>query len=511
MSKIDKQPILSICIPTYNRCSLLNNTLKKITSQPYFQQTDNVEIAISDNCSTDETPAVCEKYKNLFPNKIFYHRNDENIKDRNFEKVLSLANGLYLKLCNDTIVFKPNSLESMCEDILKFVDEKPLLCFAAGFVPSENRYEYCQNISDFVSKISYGITAIGTFGIWKSDFDNLTDFNKSVKKQLAQTDVVLELASQKQSVIITPLYFENIICSKKGGYNIAEVFGKNYLSILKSYIGRNKLSKRVCNKEKKKILTRFINNFYFDFENRFNFKKDGYFKFLASDYAFNLYFWTSLLKLLPKIIKQHFHNKRVERQVAKGNVNILWRDLNRHNETTVSKFTKIDHLSVGNYSYGNITMFHSGNGSEKLEIGNFCSIAPEVTFLLASEHNYKTVSTYPFKVKFLGEENEALSKGSITVGDDVWIGYGATIFSGIKIGQGAIIGAGSIVTKDVPPYAIVAGNPAKVLKYRFSDEVIAKLLEIDYSTLSREKIVELSTKLYTELTPQNIDQIIADF
>ena len=156
-------------------------------------------------------------------------------------------------------------------------------------------------------------------------------------------------------------------------------------------------------------------------------------------------------------------------------------------------------------------MYHSGNGNEKLIIGNFCSIAPEVVFLLASEHCYKNISTFPFKVKFLGHENEAGSKGSIIVSDDVWIGYGAVILSGVKIGQGAVIAAGSIVTKDVPPYAIVAGNPAKILKYRFDENVIKKLLDFDFSTLSKEQIQKFSSLIYSEITSENVDEIINSF
>lgn len=84
------------------------------------------------------------------------------------------------------------------------------------------------------------------------------------------------------------------------------------------------------------------------------------------------------------------------------------------------------------------------------------------------------VSTYPFKRKLFHGGEEAVSKGDIIVGDDVWVGYGATILSGVHIGQGAVIAAGAVVNKDVPPYAIVGGIPAKVIKYRFSESVCKK-------------------------------------
>ena len=94
---------------------------------------------------------------------------------------------------------------------------------------------------------------------------------------------------------------------------------------------------------------------------------------------------------------------------------------------------------------------------------------------------------------------EAISKGDIIVENDVWIGYRATILSGVNIGQGAIIAAGSVVTKDVPPYAIVGGVPAKVIKYRFPPEMIGELLKVDYSQLSEEMVREHIDELYRPL------------
>jgi serine acetyltransferase len=96
-------------------------------------------------------------------------------------------------------------------------------------------------------------------------------------------------------------------------------------------------------------------------------------------------------------------------------------------------------------------------------------------------------------------ELEAVSKGDIVVGDDVWIGYGATILSGVHIGQGAVVAAGALVAKDVPPYAIVGGVPAKVIKYRFEPALIERLLEIDYSQLDDATIREHADDLYNGL------------
>ena len=109
-----------------------------------------------------------------------------------------------------------------------------------------------------------------------------------------------------------------------------------------------------------------------------------------------------------------------------------------------------------------------------------------------------TISTYPFKEKNFGAVNEALSKGDIIIGDDVWFGTNALICSGVKIGQGAVIAAGAVVTKDVEPYAIVGGNPAKLIKYRFSEPLRKRLCNIDL------------VKLYDKFTKEDIDLIYSD-
>lgn len=126
-------------------------------------------------------------------------------------------------------------------------------------------------------------------------------------------------------------------------------------------------------------------------------------------------------------------------------------------------------------------------------------------FLLSGEHKYNTFSTYPFNSKF-NHIRESHSKGKIIVKDDVWIGYGSTILSGVTIGQGAIIGAQSVVIKDVPPYAIYAGG--KIIKYRFSQNIIDKLLKIDFSKINENFVRENIEVLYNEITDENIDEIV---
>lgn len=186
-----------------------------------------------------------------------------------------------------------------------------------------------------------------------------------------------------------------------------------------------------------------------------------------------------------------------------------WQNKNKHNSVILKDICNYKNVIVGNHSYGTVDAMFTNNET-KLYIGNFCSIAKNVLFITASEHGYNKLSTFPFKVLVAGETKpEAYSKGDVVVKDDVWIGANAIIMSGLTINQGAIVAAGSVVTKDVPPYAIVGGNPAKVIKYRFSESVIQKLLKVDYSKLSDDKIIKNLQLLYSEITEDNVDEIIS--
>lgn len=157
-------------------------------------------------------------------------------------------------------------------------------------------------------------------------------------------------------------------------------------------------------------------------------------------------------------------------------------------------------VSVGKCTYGDLNVLTSSDKC-KLKIKNYVSIAKDVTFLLDSEHPIGNVSSFPFKVKLLHMEgSEAVGRGNILMDDDVWLGYGVIVMSGVHIGQGAVIAAGAVVTKDVPPYSIVGGVPAKVIKYRFSAEMITELMRIDYSSLTEELVKEHIKELYNELS-----------
>ena len=176
----------------------------------------------------------------------------------------------------------------------------------------------------------------------------------------------------------------------------------------------------------------------------------------------------------------------------------LWRAKNKHNKTTINRIVPIDAIEIGNGTYGDVTVL-SYNNKTKLKIGNFCSIAPEVTFMLDVEHYTNHLSTYPFIRQTLDTDDEAFSNGDIVINDDVWIGYRAIIMSGVNIGQGAIIGAGAVVTKDVPPYAIAGGIPARIVKYRLNEKDINRLMMFSFDKVTIDKIAKNIDKLYSDV------------
>ena len=148
-------------------------------------------------------------------------------------------------------------------------------------------------------------------------------------------------------------------------------------------------------------------------------------------------------------------------------------------------------ITYGKGSYGEVQVCGWGEDA-KVIIGKYCSIAAGVIVLTGGEHRVDWVTTYPFN--YLWHEvaghiqGHPKTKGNVIIGNDVWIGMEAFILSGVEIGDGAVVGAKAVVTKNVPPYAIVGGNPAKIIRYRFSQEIIDKLLAIAWWDWPDEKI-----------------------
>lgn len=145
---------------------------------------------------------------------------------------------------------------------------------------------------------------------------------------------------------------------------------------------------------------------------------------------------------------------------------------------------------IGVGSYGNPKILDWGEGAT-LRVGKFCSFAKDVTIFLGGNHRVDWITTFPFPVfrKSARQiKGHPSTKGNVIIGHDVWIGDGAAILSGVIIGNGAVVGARSVVTKNVPPYAIVAGNPATIIRHRFTNDEIAILMDLKWWDWSEEKL-----------------------
>ena len=170
-------------------------------------------------------------------------------------------------------------------------------------------------------------------------------------------------------------------------------------------------------------------------------------------------------------------------------------------------FIKRSNIEIGDYTYYDDprnpidfekenVLYHYPFSKERLLIGKFCALAAKTKFIMASSfHKLDGLSTFPFCILGHGWEEQMdptkfPNKGDTIVGNDVWFGYDSTIMPGVTIGNGAVIGSKSLVTKDVPPYTIVGGNPAKIIRQRFDDKTIEKLLKIKWWDWDREKITK---------------------
>ena len=153
-------------------------------------------------------------------------------------------------------------------------------------------------------------------------------------------------------------------------------------------------------------------------------------------------------------------------------------------------------IIIGGHTY-NLPIVAFGKTKDCFITGKFCSLASDATILFPN-HRTDWITTYPFptpEFKDIWPEAQDIkdystAKGNVVLGNDVWVGAKVIILSGVTIGDGAVIGAGSVVVKDVPSYAVVVGNPAKVVKYRFDEETIKKILKLKWWDWSDEKIAK---------------------
>lgn len=196
----------------------------------------------------------------------------------------------------------------------------------------------------------------------------------------------------------------------------------------------------------------------------------------------------------------------------------LGADFFPQNRDVELEFNGVTH-SIGKHSYGlDLVRLRAFDRPYSLRVGRFCSFADNINLFLAGNHMTDWISTASFNEKFFPSITNLVtqkktyiekhsSKGDVIIGHDVWIGSFATIMSGVRIGNGAVIATNAHVVKDVPPYAIVGGNPARVIRFRFSEEVIDLLLQLKWWELE-DHFIDLMLPILTERPSRDVLKLL---
>ena len=288
------RPVLSVCIPTYNRCRYLQKTLAMLTAEQVFVSSDDVEIVISDNCSQDETCEVCKEFVAKFAPKIKYFRQPENTGDKNFAAVLHMASGEYAKLNHDKIFFIPGKLTEFV-DYLKNGDHDNIILLTNG----ANRLSgicKCRNFDDILEAVSYNITWIGAYCFKTDLFKELPEPDRYADLNFSQIDILARLVAQGEKVTVYGAkIMEGLAVPTGDSHYVPQIFGHNYFRIMDEIYHQGLISAKVYEAHKKHTLLKYINKYHFAGRG-LHFVKGGYFRFLLPIYGKKAYFWLDYTK-----------------------------------------------------------------------------------------------------------------------------------------------------------------------------------------------------------------------
>lgn len=282
--------LLSVCIPTFERADLLRKTLSHLTNLPIFRSSNEWEIVISDNASQDTTESVAKKFANQHPQRIRYFRNNTNVYDDNFRLALSRGQGLYLKLCNDTLLLTDDGISEMLAQIKSNCREKPNLYFRCD--SDSQPIETCETFDQFIRSVGYMCTWIAEYGVWRSKFNELADFGRARAKQLIQVDATFRvLSASPRTIVFHHHFFDTLPKPRHGGYAPSLVFGQNYFSLLRPYVNSNQVSQQAFELDKFRMFRYVILPNYLITSPSFQFPRTDYIRNLWPEYKFKGYFY----------------------------------------------------------------------------------------------------------------------------------------------------------------------------------------------------------------------------
>ena len=271
------EPLLSFCIPTYNRSAFLEKTLSSIVGQPAFLQSDAVEVIVSDNCSSDGTEAVVRDFARRFPEKVRYIRTPRQLPSaHNFAHALQHGRGKLCKLHNDTLLVRPGALEACLEFIRDCLREtpRPLPYFLNGNTRCAEKLTPCSSVEQFIGHSSFYATWIGAFALWREDVPEYTQFFLQKKHHFAQTEILLSSLHHQRYVTVCNTRWGDVQeAPKQVTVNFLNtVYVDEYLTLLVQQVHEGGLSQRAYARELRRFLFFYYIPYYFQLEGRFSFR-----------------------------------------------------------------------------------------------------------------------------------------------------------------------------------------------------------------------------------------------
>ena len=322
----NKQPILSICIPTYNRCEILEENLANLIQLTEFNE--EVEVIISDNASSDKTEMIARAYASKFYN-IRYYRNNINVHDHNFELAMNRGSGHYIKLLNDRIKLTNDGLRYIKSKIKEHIVDRTPIFFTDDTIYTKKKAEMivCTSLDEYIQSISTFVTLIGIFGAWKEQWENINNKSKYAHLLLSQIDWSYQIVLKGKGCVIYDKRVTlpvSVSLGVRSGYNWFKVHLDNYYMIMQPYIESSLITKATYKQDKKYLFKHFtpelINiyilikkNKYFKFDTKHTFSylwkyyKEEYYLYLVlllyPIWWIYYNFICPLRKLIPKSLK----------------------------------------------------------------------------------------------------------------------------------------------------------------------------------------------------------------